>query len=104
MEASEVAGLVEADFVVAGLAEEVMEEEVIAEAVHVEELRLVGLELEEPYQVDVEALIHIIVIILGVDIIGIGICLGIEDGGIRLIGRDIIVVLSIILRHIWEAV
>ena len=104
MEASEVAGLVEADFVVAGLVEEVMEEEVIAEAVHVEELRLVGLELEEPYQVDVEALIHIIVIILGVDIIGIGICLGIEDGGIRLIGRDIIVVLSIILRHIWEAV
>ena len=104
MEASEVAGLVEADFVVAGLVEEVMEEEVIAEAVHVEELHLVERELEEQYQVDVEALIHIIVIILGVDIIGIGICLGIEDGGIRLIGRDIIVVLSIILRHIWEAV
>ena len=52
--------------------------------------------------VDVEAHIRIIVIIPGGDIIGTGTCLGIEDGGIRLIGRDIGVALGIILQRIWE--
>ena len=54
--------------------------------------------------VEVEVHIHIIVIILDVDIIDTGTCLGIEDGGIRLIGRDIGVALGIILQRIWEVV
>ena len=52
--------------------------------------------------VDLEALIHIIVIILVVDIIDTGICPGIEDGGILLIGRDIGVALGTTLLHILE--
>ena len=53
---------------------------------------------------DVEDHIRIIVIILAGDIIAIGICLGIEDGGTRLIGQDIGVALGIILQRIWGAV
>ena len=52
----------------------------------------------------VEVHIRTIVIIPGVDIIGIGTCLGIEDGGIHLIGQDIGVVLGIILPLILEEV
>jgi len=54
--------------------------------------------------VDVEGHIHIIVIIPVEDIIGIGTCLGIGDGGIRLIGRVIGAVPGIILPRIWEEV
>jgi len=54
--------------------------------------------------VDVEVPIHIIDIIPGGDIIDTGICLGIEDGGTRLIGQDIGVALGIILQRIWGAV
>ena len=53
--------------------------------------------------VDVEVPIRIIVIIPGEGIIGIGTCLGIDDGGIARIGRVIGVVLGIILQLIWEA-
>lgn len=53
---------------------------------------------------DVEGHIHIIVIIPVEDIIGIGTCLGIGDGGIRLIGRVIGAVPGIILPRIWEEV
>ena len=93
--------LAEVASVVVDLAEEAV---VIAVVVRAEELHLVGLELEGPYLVDVEVLIHIIVIIHDVVIIDIGTCHGIEDGGILLIGVAIIVVLFIIHRRIWEAV
>jgi hypothetical protein len=53
---------------------------------------------------DEEVHIRIIVIIPGADTTDIGICLGIEDGGTRPIGRDIGVVLGIILQLIWGAV
>ncbi len=95
------ADLAEAVSVAVDLAEEVV---VIAVVVRAEELHLVGPELEGPYPVEIEALIHIIVIIPGVVITGIGTCHGIEDGGIHLIGQVIIVVLFIILRRTWEAV
>jgi len=52
--------------------------------------------------VDVGVHIRIIGIIPGAGTIDIGTCLGIEDGGIHLIGRDIGVVLGIILQRIWE--
>ena len=89
--------LAEAVSVVADLVEEAV---VIAVAVLAEELHLVGQEPDGPYPVDVEALIRIIVIILGVDITDTGTCHGIEDGGILLIGQVIIVVLFIILQRI----
>ena len=93
--------VVEVVSVAAGLVEEAV---VIAVVVRAEELHLVGPELEGLYLVEIEVLIHIIVIIPGVVITGIGTCLGIEDGGIHLTGQVIIVVLFIILQCIWEAV
>jgi hypothetical protein len=52
--------------------------------------------------VDVEGHIRIIVIIPDEGTIDIGTCLGIEDGGIRPIGRDTGAVLGIIPQLIWE--
>ena len=53
---------------------------------------------------DVEVHIRIIDIIPEGGTIGTGTCLGIEDGGIRPIGRVIGVAHGIILLPIWEAV
>jgi len=96
------------DFEVVDLAEEDLAAD-IEVAVHAVEVRegghhLVGQEPGGPYQVGAGVHIRIIVTIPGADIIDIGTCHGIEDGGILPIGRDIIVVLGIILQRIWAAV